>query len=84
MLANELPITVIQILAIDLITDILPAIGLGNEPPEADVMQRPPRRSGERMVDLKIFARSYGFIGPAEAIDAMAARLKATKAFSPM
>ncbi len=37
-----LPISVVQILAIDLITDILPAIGLGNEPPEAELMQRPP------------------------------------------
>ncbi|HEY5995930.1 MAG TPA: HAD-IC family P-type ATPase, partial [Candidatus Deferrimicrobiaceae bacterium] len=34
-----LPITVIQILAVDLFTDILPAIGLGNERPEADLMK---------------------------------------------
>ena len=62
-----LPITVIQILSIDLITDILPAIGLGNEPPEADIMQRPPRPRDERMVSLKMFIRSYGIIGPTEA-----------------
>ncbi|MBN2377483.1 MAG: cation-transporting P-type ATPase [Sedimentisphaerales bacterium] len=62
-----LPITVIQILAIDLITDILPAIGLGNEPPEPDIMMRPPRRRTERLVSLKTFLRSYGIIGPAEA-----------------
>lgn len=37
-----LPITVIQILCIDLVTDIIPAIGLGNEPPEKDIMERPP------------------------------------------
>ncbi|MGC1121816.1 MAG: cation-transporting P-type ATPase [Candidatus Methanofastidiosia archaeon] len=62
-----LPITVIQILSIDLITDILPAIGLGNEPPEEDIMVRPPRRREERLVSLKTFFRSYGIIGPVEA-----------------
>jgi sodium/potassium-transporting ATPase subunit alpha len=62
-----LPITVVQILSIDLITDILPAIGLGNEPPEADVMRRPPRHRNERLVSFKTFLRSYGIIGPAEA-----------------
>jgi sodium/potassium-transporting ATPase subunit alpha len=62
-----LPITVIQILAIDLVTDILPAIGLGNEPPEADVMRRPPRRRDERLVSARTFLRSYAIIGPAEA-----------------
>ncbi len=68
-----LPITVIQILSIDLITDILPAIGLGNEPPEADIMRRPPRRRDERLVSIKTFIRSYGVIGPAEALLSFAA-----------
>jgi len=63
-----LPITVVQILAIDLITDILPAIGLGNEEPESDVMKRPPRSRNERLVSLQTFVRSYGIIGPAEAL----------------
>ena len=67
LLPIPLPITVIQILAIDLITDVLPAIGLGNVPPEADIMQRPPRRRDERLVDMRTFMRSYGLIGPAEA-----------------
>jgi magnesium-transporting ATPase (P-type) len=39
-----LALTVTQILAIDLGTDILPALALGAERPEPDVMQRPPRR----------------------------------------
>ncbi|MGD8940750.1 MAG: cation-transporting P-type ATPase [Gammaproteobacteria bacterium] len=67
LLPIPLPITVVQILAIDLITDILPAIGLGNEPPEADIMQRPPRRRDERLVSFRTFVRSYGIIGPVEA-----------------
>ena len=33
-----------QILAIDLGTDLFPALALGTEKPEPDVMQRPPRR----------------------------------------
>ena len=67
LLPIPLPITVVQILAIDLITDILPAIGLGNEPPEQDTMQRPPRRRDERLVSYRSFIRSYAIIGPVEA-----------------
>ncbi|MDH4230241.1 MAG: cation-transporting P-type ATPase [Nitrospirota bacterium] len=66
LLPIPLAMTVVQILAIDLITDILPAIGLGNEPPEADTMRRPPRRSGERLVTARTFVRAYGVIGPVE------------------
>jgi sodium/potassium-transporting ATPase subunit alpha len=62
-----LPITVIQILSIDLITDILPAIGLGNEPPEEDIMQRRPTTRNDRLVSYRTFLRSYGIIGMGEA-----------------
>jgi sodium/potassium-transporting ATPase subunit alpha len=68
LLPIPLPITVIQILSIDLITDMLPAIGLGNEPPETDVMRQPPRRGGEPLVGLKTFIRSYAIAGPAQAL----------------
>ena len=37
-----LPLTVILILSIDLGTDIVPALGLGAEPPETDVMNAGP------------------------------------------
>jgi len=63
-----LPITVVQILSIDLITDILPAIGLGNEAPERDIMNRPPRRRDERLVSFRTFVRSYGIVGPVQAV----------------
>ena len=36
-----------QILLVNLVTDGLPAIALGLEPPEKDIMSRPPRRSTE-------------------------------------
>jgi sodium/potassium-transporting ATPase subunit alpha len=38
-----LGLTVIQILSIDLGTDLVPAIGLGQEPPDGEAMNRPPR-----------------------------------------
>ncbi|MDQ1363203.1 MAG: sodium/potassium-transporting ATPase subunit alpha, partial [Pseudomonadota bacterium] len=68
LLPIPLPITVIQILCIDLITDILPAMGLGNERPEKDVMQRRPRAHFERLVNYKTFIHSYVIIGLMEAI----------------
>lgn len=37
----------VQILLVNLVTDGLPAIALGMEPPESDIMSRPPRRSDE-------------------------------------
>ncbi|MDX3231369.1 cation-transporting P-type ATPase [Streptomyces sp. ME19-01-6] len=45
------PITAVQILAIDLGSDVLPALALGAEPPEPDVMDRPPRSRHERPID---------------------------------
>jgi sodium/potassium-transporting ATPase subunit alpha len=72
LLPIPLPITVIQILSIDLVTDMLPAIGLGNEKPESDIMRRPPRSRDERLVSFKTFVRSYGVIGATEAVLAFA------------
>jgi sodium/potassium-transporting ATPase subunit alpha len=63
-----LAITVIQILCIDLITDMLPAIGLGNEEGEADIMRRPPRSKKEHLVSAKTFLRSYAIIGVAQTL----------------
>ena len=37
----------IQILLINLVTDGLPAIALGMEPPDPDIMKKPPRKSSE-------------------------------------
>jgi len=58
-----LALTVVQILSIDLGTDLLPAIGLGQEPPEDDVMRQPPRRSHERLLSRPLMLTAYLFLG---------------------
>ncbi len=68
-----LPLTVIQILAVDLGTDMLPALALGAEKPHADVMNRPPRPRHERLLSWSVLARAYLFLGPLEALGALAA-----------
>jgi sodium/potassium-transporting ATPase subunit alpha len=68
-----LPLTVIQILAIDLGTDVLPALALGAELPEPEVMQRPPRSPRERLLSWPVLARAYLWLGLLEAAAAMAA-----------
>ncbi|MCR9151354.1 MAG: HAD-IC family P-type ATPase [Rhodobacteraceae bacterium] len=62
-----LPLTVVLILAIDLGTDILPALGLGAERPETDVMKRKPRPRGERLLSRNLLLMSYGIVGVLQA-----------------
>jgi magnesium-transporting ATPase (P-type) len=61
--AIPLPLVVMQVLAIDLGTDLLPAIALGTERAEPGVMQRPPRPRSERLLNMRVLARVYGFVG---------------------
>jgi sodium/potassium-transporting ATPase subunit alpha len=58
-----LALTIIQILSIDLGTDLLPAIGLGQEKPEPGMMQRPPRRLDQRLLSFRLMATAYLFLG---------------------
>ena len=67
-----LPLTIIQILAVDLGTDMLPALALGAEKPDPGVMQRPPRARDERLLSWGLLARAYLFLGVMEAAAAMA------------
>jgi Ca2+-transporting ATPase len=46
-LGQPLPLSAVQILYVNLATDGLPAIALGVDPPEPDIMRRPPRRRAE-------------------------------------
>jgi calcium-translocating P-type ATPase len=66
-----LPLTIIQILAIDLGTDMLPALALGAEKPDPGVMSRPPRARGERLLSWGLIARAYLFLGALEAAASM-------------
>ncbi len=62
-----LPLTVVLILCIDLGTDILPALGLGAEQPESDVMHKKPRPRNERLLTRNLLGMSYGIIGMVQA-----------------
>jgi calcium-translocating P-type ATPase len=66
-----LPLTIIQILAVDLGTDMLPALALGAEKPDPGVMHRPPRARQERLLSWGLLARAYLFLGVLEAVAAM-------------
>ncbi len=61
-----LALTVPQILAIDLGTDLLPALALSTEMPEPNVMRRPPRRRGQPLVDGRLLRRAYLWLGGLE------------------
>ncbi|MEW6740950.1 MAG: cation-transporting P-type ATPase [Nitrospirota bacterium] len=62
-----LPLTIMQILAVDLGTDMLPALALGAEKPTKNLMKQPPRDPKERLLNLKFLSRAYLFLGPIEA-----------------
>ena len=68
-----LPLTVIQILAVDLGTDMLPALALGAERPDRTLMEQPPRPAGERLLSWPLLARAYLWLGLLQAAAAMAA-----------
>ncbi|MFO7572300.1 MAG: cation-transporting P-type ATPase [Gaiellaceae bacterium] len=65
--AIPLPLTVLQILAIDLGTEVLPALALGREPAEPGLMERPPRRRTEAIVSKSLMFRAWVFLGLIEA-----------------
>ena len=61
------PITAVQILAIDLGSDVLPALALGAEPMEPDVMNNPPRPRRERLFSAAVMGRIL-FLGGIQAL----------------
>jgi Ca2+-transporting ATPase len=70
MVALKIPpaLTILQILAVDLGTDLVPALALGAEPPETGIMNRPPRKKREFLLNTPLLLRAYGFLGAIEAI----------------
>ena len=67
-----LALTPIQALSIDMGSDTLAALGLGSERPAPQIMQRPPRPQGERLMNWPLALRAYLFLGLIEAAAAMA------------
>ncbi len=60
-------LTVRQILAIDMGTDILPALALGSENPEPGIMNVPPRPASQLLLDRGLLMRSFLWLGVLEA-----------------
>ncbi len=61
-LALPIPLLAIQILWINLVTDGFPAVALGVDPKEPDILDRPPRDPNESVFDKRI---SYFIVGVA-------------------
>ena len=61
--AVPLPLTVLQILAIDLGTETLPALALGREPAEPGLMDRPPRPRSQGVIDRALLRRAWLLLG---------------------
>jgi magnesium-transporting ATPase (P-type) len=56
------PLTALQVLSIDLGSDVMPALALGTERPEPGIMDRPPRSSREPLFSLSLVGR-FAFLG---------------------
>lgn len=68
-----LALTVMQVLAIDLGTDMLPALALGAEPPAAGTMDRPPRLRSEHVITGGLLVRAFLWLGMLESLAALGA-----------
>ncbi len=65
--AIPLPLTIMQVLAIDLGTDMVPAMGLGVEKPEAGIMNVPPRSQKESLLSRPLILKAFCWYGLLEA-----------------
>ena len=63
-----LPLSTLAILAVDLLTDMVPAISLAYEKAELDIMQRPPRSTSDRLVNHRLIFLAYGIVGITQAM----------------
>jgi magnesium-transporting ATPase (P-type) len=68
-----LALGVLQVLSLDIATDLLPALALGAEPASPRVLDGPPPR--RRLIDRRLLGRAFGLLGPVEATVAMTAFL---------
>ena len=68
-----LPLTIMQVLSIDLGTDMVPAMGLGVEKPEAGIMNVPPRSENESLLNRPLIFKAFCWYGMLEAVFGTAA-----------
>ena len=75
MVALKIPpaLVIMQILAIDLGTDMVPALALGAEAAEVGTLTHPPRAKTKPLMDRALMLRAYGWLGLIEAVLGMAA-----------
>lgn len=75
MVALKIPpaLVIMQILAIDLGTDMVPALALGAEVAEVGIMEQPPRAKTQTLLDRSLLLRAYCWLGLIEASLGMAA-----------
>lgn len=69
--AGQVPLAigVLQVLALDIGTDLLPALALGAEPPHPRALHGPVR--AEHLVDRHLLGRAFGVLGLAEAVGSL-------------
>ncbi len=61
------PLSALQVLSIDLGSDVLPALALGAERPEPGTMDRPPRPAGEHLFNWPV-VRRFLFLGTIQSV----------------
>jgi magnesium-transporting ATPase (P-type) len=66
-----LAIGVLQVLALDIGTDMPPALALGAEPARPGLLDHPPNQG--HLIDRHVLWRSFGLLGPVEALVEMCA-----------
>ncbi len=64
-----LALGVLQVLAIDVVTDTLPAVALGAEPPAPSVLDRPP--TSGRLINRTVALRAFAVLGPTVSLVSM-------------
>jgi P-type Ca2+ transporter type 2C len=69
--AIPLPLTVMQVLAIDLGTDMVPAIALGADPASEEVMTRRPRAQSNPLLSRELLTKAFFWYGSIESIGAL-------------
>lgn len=67
-----LALTVMEILFIDLGTDMLPALGLGRENPEPGTMHQPPRSQHSHLINRALLGKAFAWYGLWSSIISMA------------